>query len=53
MEVNDQLHTFATLFSGKQLPVSIGQEAGWTLDPAGNCGEENISLARQELNPDS
>jgi hypothetical protein len=44
MEVNYQLHTFVTLFSGKELPVSNGQEAGWTQDPAENCREENISL---------
>jgi len=31
MEVGDQPYTFATLALGKELPISIGQEAGWAV----------------------
>jgi len=29
MKVSGQLHALATLLLGKELPVPIGQEAGW------------------------
>jgi hypothetical protein len=34
MEVSGQLHGPAALTTGKELPVPIGQEAGWAPEPA-------------------
>jgi hypothetical protein len=42
MEVNDQLHTQATLPPGKQLLVPIEYEAGRDPETVGRFGEKNV-----------
>jgi hypothetical protein len=41
LEVSGQLHALATLPPGKEPPVLLGQEAGWTLKPVWTCRREN------------
>jgi len=47
MVVSGQLHALATLLPGKELPVPIGEEAGWDPEPVWkHCqyGESNVSI---------
>jgi hypothetical protein len=51
MKVSGQLHVPAALLPGKELPVPIGYEVGWTPDPAWTTWREFLTLPGLELLP--
>jgi hypothetical protein len=51
MEVSGQIHASVVLPSGKETPVLIGQDAGWSQARSGRCGDEKDLLPLSESEP--
>jgi hypothetical protein len=51
LEVNGQLHASTTLPLGKEPPVPIGWEAGWTPEPVWTTWRKFMTLPGLELRP--
>jgi hypothetical protein len=48
MEVSGQLHALVALTPGTELPVPLGEKAGWTSEPVRTLQRREISLLTKE-----